>query len=62
MEDSFNEYYKNNKSYVYLDDRGEFNDEYDCEDDVEIKNVEKPSQEEYVYPPDDSYIPTTSTI
>ena len=29
---------------------------------TEIKNVEKPSQEECVYPPDDSYIPTTSTI
>ncbi|MBQ2938675.1 MAG: hypothetical protein IJE05_07430 [Clostridia bacterium] len=29
---------------------------------TDIKNVDKPSQEEYVYPPDDSYIPTAGII
>lgn len=29
---------------------------------TEIKKVDKPSQEEYVYPPDDSYIPTAGII
>lgn len=28
----------------------------------EIKTVEKPTQEEYVYPPDDSYIPTAGLL
>ena len=27
-----------------------------------IKIVDKPSQEEYVYPPDDSYIPTSGIL
>ena len=29
---------------------------------TDIKIVDKPSQEEYVYPPDDSYIPTAGII
>ena len=29
---------------------------------TDIKIVDKPSQEEYVYPPDDSYIPTVGII
>lgn len=29
---------------------------------TDIKSVEKPSQEEYVYPPDDSYIPTAGLL
>ncbi len=29
---------------------------------VDIKAVSKPSQEEYVYPPDDSYIPTAGIL
>lgn len=28
----------------------------------DIKTVDKPSQEEYVYPPDDSYIPTSGIL
>ena len=27
-----------------------------------IQSVDKPSQEEYVYPPDDSYIPTSGIL
>ena len=29
---------------------------------TDIKSVDKPSQEEYVYPPDDSYIPTAGLL
>lgn len=29
---------------------------------TDIKTVDKPSQEEYVYPPDDSYIPTSGVL
>lgn len=29
---------------------------------TDIKTVDKPSQEEYVYPPDDSYIPTAGVL
>lgn len=29
---------------------------------TDIKTVDKPSQEEYVYPPDDSYIPTSGLL
>ena len=29
---------------------------------TDIKTVDKPSQEEYVYPPDDSYIPTSGIL
>lgn len=29
---------------------------------TDIKTVDKPSQEEYVYPPDDSYIPTAELL
>lgn len=29
---------------------------------TDIKSVDKPSQEEYVYPPDDSYIPTAGVL
>ena len=29
---------------------------------IDIKSVDKPSQEEYVYPPDDSYIPTSGVL
>ena len=29
---------------------------------TDIKTVDKPSQEEYVYPPDDSYIPTAGIL
>ncbi len=29
---------------------------------IDIKKVDKPSQEEYVYPPDDSYIPTAGVL
>lgn len=29
---------------------------------TDIKSVNKPSQEEYVYPPDDSYIPTSGLL
>ena len=29
---------------------------------TDIKKVDKPSQEEYVYPPDDSYIPTAGIL
>ena len=29
---------------------------------TEIKEIEKPSTEEYVYPPDDSYIPTSGLL
>ena len=29
---------------------------------TDIKSVDKPSQEEYVYPPDDSYIPTAGIL
>lgn len=28
----------------------------------DIKNVQEPSAEEYVYPPDDSYIPTSGIL
>ncbi len=29
---------------------------------TDIKSIDKPSQEEYVYPPDDSYIPTNGLL
>lgn len=29
---------------------------------TDIKSIDKPSQEEYVYPPDDSYIPTNGIL
>ena len=29
---------------------------------TDIKSVDKPSSDEYVYPPDDSYIPTAGIL
>ena len=29
---------------------------------TDIKSVDKPSKDEYVYPPDDSYIPTAGIL
>ena len=46
IDDSFNDYYKNNKSYVYIGNkRVEFDDRMNCEEEVEIKKMEKMSGE-----------------
>ena len=42
INDSFNDYYKNNKSFVYLGDKKEeIDDRFNYEDEVEIKKMEK---------------------
>ena len=42
IDDSFNDYYKNNKSFVYLGEKKEeIDDKFNHEDEVEIKKMEK---------------------
>ncbi len=42
--------------------KGEYHGDMPIIKATEVKIVDKPSQEEYVYPPDDSYIPTSEIL